>query len=76
MKRSIRRHHRARRIKAEYKKWLYTFDGDCDQATAHSRRTHSLRTPCSCYMCGNPRKHWGKETIQEQKAPKISDFFD
>lgn len=25
---------------------------------------------CSCYMCGNPRRHHGEETIQERKAPR------
>ena len=24
-------------------------------------------TPCSCYMCGNPRKYFGELTIQERK---------
>jgi hypothetical protein len=23
---------------------------------------------CSCYMCGNPRKHWKTKTLQEIKA--------
>ena len=23
---------------------------------------------CSCYMCGNPRKHWGDITVQEKKS--------
>ena len=23
---------------------------------------------CSCYMCGNPRKHWKQKTFQEIKA--------
>jgi hypothetical protein len=23
--------------------------------------------PCSCYMCGNPRKYFNELTIQEQK---------
>lgn len=23
---------------------------------------------CSCYMCGNPRKHWKEKTMQEKKA--------
>ena len=27
--------------------------------------------PCSCYMCGNPRKHFGEITRQEQKAPIV-----
>lgn len=24
--------------------------------------------PCSCDMCGNPRRHWKQKTIQEIKA--------
>ena len=24
-----------------------------------------VRKPCSCYMCGNPRRHFGKRTLQE-----------
>lgn len=25
-------------------------------------------TPCSCYMCGNPRKHFGhKYTVRDQR---------
>ena len=23
--------------------------------------------PCSCYMCGNPRRHFKEPTIQERK---------
>jgi hypothetical protein len=25
-------------------------------------------TPCSCPACGNPRRHFGKKTIQERKV--------
>lgn len=28
-------------------------------------KTH---VPCSCTMCGNPRRHFGERTIQEKKA--------
>lgn len=24
--------------------------------------------PCSCWMCGNPRKHQGERTLQEKKG--------
>jgi hypothetical protein len=27
-----------------------------------------VRRPCSCLMCGNPRKYFGARTRQEQKA--------
>ncbi len=23
---------------------------------------------CSCYMCGNPRRHFGELTVQERRA--------
>ena len=25
------------------------------------------KVPCSCYMCGNPRRHWGYLPIKEVK---------
>jgi len=27
-----------------------------------------VRRPCSCWMCGNPRKYFGTQTRQELKA--------
>lgn len=24
--------------------------------------------PCSCFMCGNPRKWFGEKTVQERRA--------
>lgn len=27
--------------------------------------------PCSCYLCGNPRTHFGETTIQEKSAIEI-----
>ena len=33
------------------------------------------RTPaaCSCYMCGNPRKHWNELTMQEKRAAEVDE---
>ena len=28
--------------------------------------------PCSCWMCGNPRRYFGERTIQEQRL--LQDF--
>lgn len=28
----------------------------------------SARAPCSCPMCGNPRRHFGRPTVQERRA--------
>lgn len=30
-------------------------------------RLEKNTTPCSCPMCGNPRRHFGEKTIQERK---------
>lgn len=27
---------------------------------------------CSCFMCGNPRKHWGEPTMQERRADQAA----
>ena len=32
------------------------------------------RVPCSCYMCGNPRRHWGYITIKD--ARQMLDVID
>lgn len=26
------------------------------------------KVPCSCWACGNPRKHFNEKTVQEKKA--------
>ncbi len=33
-----------------------------------------MRKPCSGPCCGNPRKWFGKVTVQELKAARIFDF--
>lgn len=68
MKRALRRHHRQRRIQAEFKKWLRTWDGDREWALQTALRRHAQRQSCSCYMCGNARAVWGAQSRQENKA--------
>lgn len=29
---------------------------------------------CSNYYCGNPRRHFGELTLQEQRAPRVEDW--
>ena len=36
--------------------------GDCEHHLIHTR------VPCSCMMCGNPRRNFGERTLQERKA--------
>jgi len=73
MKRGIRRHHRERLAKKRSKYWVYPAN---DEAWMFQRGVYGLKqkqgslidtpTPCSCYMCGNPRKHHNEVTLQER----------
>ena len=29
--------------------------------------------PCSCWMCGNPRRYFGQPTMQERRAAPMED---
>jgi hypothetical protein len=61
---------RARKI---VKSWL---GGDCaDNPRMIGKVAHTPHS-CSCYMCGNPRRHRkgsGRLTIQEQKVVDTED---
>ena len=64
-KRAIRRHHQWRLV-AKRKKVIWWADH------AHSGTLANTPRRCSCWMCGNPRKHYKmtgdyKRTIQERK---------
>lgn len=60
--RSIRRHHRNRLKKKRKNYW-----GDrLEENSKHL--VIDTPTPCSCFMCGNPRKHWNESTRQEKSA--------
>lgn len=39
-----------------------------DKGTSWFQSMSITRSPCSCYMCGNPRQHFGELTMQEKKA--------
>ncbi len=32
-------------------------------------RLARTRQPCSCFMCGNPRRYWREVTLQERRVP-------
>lgn len=57
---AYRRHHteRLKRVRSRY------YDGSVSekqlQLLIHTRK------PCSCYMCGNPRRHFSEVTRQEE----------
>lgn len=62
MKRAERRH----KLKAIKKRVESYYGGHPKGKPRQIGRLANTRTPCSCYMCCNPRRH-GKRTIQEMK---------
>lgn len=71
MKRALRRHHAAR-VKNNRR---YHWGRDRDLALEPVRwgKVVATPTPCSCWMCGNPRKYFGDRTIQELRAMQALD---
>lgn len=63
MSRAVRRHHRARLKNKRRYYWGRDLAGD-KKARSQAARTP---TPCSCFMCGNARRHDG-DTLQERRA--------
>lgn len=63
-----------RRTKLEtIKKKVEKYYGGTKSDRDKGRLAHT-RTPCSCAMCGNPRKHFKKVTLQEMI--KDEDFHE
>jgi len=58
---SLRRHHQAR-YDVKARAISRTFGADHDW-----HRLRHNRAPCSCPMCGNPRKFFNQLTIQEKR---------
>lgn len=63
-KRAQRRHDAAR-IKKN-RRWHW--GRDMAQEGRQLGKLLHTATPCSCPMCGNPRKYFGHRTIQELRA--------
>jgi len=40
----------------------------------HNKHNYNNRKACSCFMCGNPRKHFNEPTIQEKRAKEKFKF--
>lgn len=58
--RRFQEHKKKRWVRKHFKNhWLSGLDDTKTGIRAHSP------TICSCYVCGNPRKHWKQRTIQE-----------
>lgn len=72
--RAHRRHHRERLIFKRVKQrpsWFLNLDHHAQPDRFHAKqrgRLASTPTPCSCWMCGNPRRHLNQRTLAEHKA--------
>jgi len=68
MSRAENRHYQERE-KAHVRRFVRQRFGDARQLADDPRWVgkyiHSY--PCSCHRCGNPRRHFGKPTMQERR---------
>jgi hypothetical protein len=66
--RAERRHHHHRMLEKVKDFSFYKYGiWDEEEKLRHQRKVAETRTPCSCDMCGNPRKHWKDKTMQEKR---------
>lgn len=67
--RAERRHHHQRMLdKVKTFSFYKYFWPNEEDKILHQKKTAENRKPCSCHMCGNPRKHWkDKKTMQEKR---------
>lgn len=66
---AFRRHQfqRAKRRAIRYLRWLWA--DEPQWITERAVRQHAAdRAPCSCHLCGNPRRFFGQVTRQEKRA--------
>lgn len=66
--RAERRHHHHRMLEKVKDFSFYKYGSwSEEEKLQHQKRMAETRKPCSCYMCGNPRKHWKDDTMQEKR---------
>lgn len=67
--RAERRHHRARLKKARQQYWGRDWSWCTPEVkTRRMGKIVATPAPCSCFMCGNPRKYFSELTLQERRA--------
>lgn len=64
-KRSERRHH-VERLKQK-RRFYWGSTRDLSKFPERLARAVDTPTPCSCWACGNARKWFGEQTIQERR---------
>jgi hypothetical protein len=71
--RAERRHHHKRMLEKVKSFSIYNyFFWTEDKKTRHQKKIAETRKPCSCWMCGNPRRFFkDKMTMQEKRQEHI-----
>jgi hypothetical protein len=69
--RAVRRAQRAR-LKAKRRRYLVWAD-TFERPEVRLGSYVDTPTPCSCWMCGNPRRHLGELTVAERRWAQYVD---
>jgi hypothetical protein len=75
--RSERRHHHNRMLdKVKNFWWLKSkfWHGTEEERDLHLKKVAENRQKCSCHVCGNPRKYWKEETMQEKRIKEYERY--
>ncbi len=75
-KRALRRHHRQRMIRSASRSYVLSFwdNRDPEWKRRQVMRWYNNLKICSCYGCGNPRKHCKEVTIQERRFKEAARY--
>jgi hypothetical protein len=68
-KRAERRHH-IERLK-QSRRFYWGCTRDLSKFPKQLAKVVHTPTPCSCWACGNARKWFGEQTIQEQRLKQV-----
>lgn len=77
--RAERRHNHKRMLdRVKGFNWLKEkfWRGTESEREMHIKKIAETRHPCSCHMCGNPRKNWKEETMQEKRIKEYERYDD
>ena len=66
-KRALRRHHRKRLQNKRRNYWHMQSWSDVEQLEKAIKQVIRTPKPCSCFICGNPRKFFQEKTVQERR---------
>ena len=66
-KRAVRRHHRQRMIQHALRSYVLRWEPDPEVQRERVLGWYNNLAKCSCWICGNPRRHGGGPTRQERR---------